>query len=145
MSKFILPVRFGVAISGSLIGYFLLLSLFNLHINPFYSLFNGVITGFGIFEAIRYRRLEYGPKYTYSTGFSCGIIAGFIATILFSIFMAIYVTELNPNFIHALLTSWDNNFDVGVGTFIFVVALMGFATAVVLSLTVMQLYKNPKT
>jgi hypothetical protein len=145
MSKFILPVRFGVAISGSLIGYFLVLSLFDLHINPFFSLFNGVITGFGIFEAIRYRRLEYGPNYTYSNGFSCGITAGFIATIIFSIFMAIYVTELNPNFIHAMLTSWDNNFDVGVGTFIFVVALMGFATAVVLSLTVMQLYKNPKS
>ena len=144
MNKFILPLRFGVAISGSLIGYFLFLSLFDLHTNPFYSLFNGVITGFGIFEGIRYRRLEYGPKYTYSTGFSCGITAGFVATIIFSIFMAIYATELNPDFIHALLTSWDNNFDVGVGTFIFVVALMGLATAVVLTLTIMQLYKKTK-
>lgn len=144
MSKFILPIRFGIAISGSLIGYFLFLSLFNLHINPFFSLFNGVITGFGIFEAIRYRRLEYGPKYDYSTGFSCGIIAGFFATIIFSVFMAIYATELNPTFIHSLLTSWDNNFDVGVGTLIFVVALMGFATAVVLTLTIMQLYKTPR-
>jgi len=144
MKKFILPIRFGIAISGSLIGYFLFLSLFKLHINPFFSLFNGVITGFGIFEAIRYRRLEAGPKYEYSTGFSTGIIAGFFATILFSIFMAIYVTELNTNFLHSLLTSWDNNFEIGVGTFIFVVALMGFATAVVLTLTVMQLYKNPK-
>jgi hypothetical protein len=145
MSKFILPVRFGVAISGSLIGYFLLLSLFDLHTNPIFSLFNGVITGFGIFEAIRYRRLEYGPEYTYSTGFSCGIIAGFIATIIFSIFMAVYVTEINADFIHSMLTSWDNNFELGVGAFIFVVALMGFATAVVLSLTVMQLYENPKS
>lgn len=144
MNKFILPIRFGVAISGSLIGYFLFLSLFQLHINSFYSLFNGVITGFGIFEAIRYRKLEYGPKYTYSTGFSCGVTAGFIATIIFSIFMAIYATEINPNFINSMLTKWDNNFDVGIGTFIFVVALMGFSTTVVLTLTIMQLYKNPK-
>lgn len=144
MNKFILPIRFGVAISGSLIGYFLFLSLFDLHINPFYSLFNGVITGFGIFEAIRYRRIELGANYTYSNGFSTGIVAGFIATIVFTIFMAIYATEANPDFINSLLTSWDNNFNVGIGTFIFVVALMGFATAVVLTLTIMQLYKNPK-
>ncbi|RRO15923.1 DUF4199 domain-containing protein [Flavobacteriaceae bacterium 14752] len=144
MNKFILPLRFGIAISGSLIGYFLLLSLFGLHTNPFFSLFNAVITGFGIFEAIRFRRLEHGPNYTYSTGFTCGLVSGFVATIIFSIFMAVYATEVNPNFINNLLTSWDNHFEVTVGTFIFVVALMGFATAVVTTLTVMQLFKNPK-
>jgi hypothetical protein len=145
MSKFILPIRFGVAMSGSLIGYFLLLSLFGYHTNPFFSLFNGVITGFGIFEAIRYRRLELGSDYRYTNGFSTGIVAGFIATIIFTIFMSVYATEANPSFINELLTQWDNNFEIGIGTFIFVVALMGFATAVVLTLTVMQLYKNPKT
>jgi hypothetical protein len=58
--------------------------------------------------------------------------------------MAIYATELNPDFINSLLTSWDNHFKVTIGTFIFVVALMGFATSVVSTLTIMQLYKNPK-
>ena len=144
MNKFILPLRFGIAISGSLIGYFLLLSLFGLHINPVFSLFNGVITGFGIFEAIRYKRIEHGPDYTYTTGFSCGLVSGFVATIIFTIFMAVYATEINPSFIHELLTSWDSHVEIGIGTFIFVVALMGFATAVVLTLTIMQLYKNPK-
>lgn len=144
MNKFILPIRFGIAVSGSLIGYFLFLSLFDLHTNPFYSLFNGVITGFGIFEAIRYRRLELGSSYTYSNGFSTGITAGFFATIIFSIFMAVYATEAKPSFLNELLTRWDNSFEVGIGTFIFVVALMGFATAVVLTLTIMQLYKNPR-
>lgn len=144
MKNFLLPFRLGIAISGSLIGYFLLLSLFGLHTNPFFSLFNGIITGFGIFEAIRFRRIEHGPNYTYSTGFTCGLVSGFVGTIIFSIFMAIYSTELNPDFIHNLLTSWDNNFKIGIGTFIFVVALMGFATTVVSTLTIMQLYKNPK-
>jgi len=143
MNKFILPLRFGVAISGSLIGYFLFLSLFGLHTNPFFSLFNAVITGFGVFEAIRYRRLELGSDYSYTEGFSTGVVAGFIATIVFTIFMAIYATEANPNFLNQLLTRWDNNFDVGIGTFIFIIALMGLSTAVVITLTVMQLYKNP--
>ena len=52
MKNFTLPIRFGLATSGSLIAYFLVLSLFNLHTNIFFSLFNGSITGFGIFEAI---------------------------------------------------------------------------------------------
>ncbi|NNE03011.1 MAG: DUF4199 domain-containing protein, partial [Eudoraea sp.] len=54
MKKIALPVRFGFAASGSLIGYFLILSLVGLHTNVFYSLFNGVITGFAIYEAIKY-------------------------------------------------------------------------------------------
>lgn len=143
MNRFILPIRFAIAITGSLIGYFLLLALFKLHINPLFSLFNGVITGFGLFEAIKYRKLELGEDFQYSNGFSTGIVAGFISTLLFSIFMAIYVTELNTDFIHNLLTSWDSHFDVSVGAFIFVVALMGLATTVVLTLTIMQLFKKP--
>jgi len=143
MNKIILPIRFAFAITGSLIGYFLLLSLFELHVNPMFSLFNGVITGFGLFEAIKYRKLELGSDFQYSNGFSTGIVAGFISTLLFSIFMAVYVTEVNTDFLHALLTSWDSHFDISVGAFIFVVALMGLATAVVLTLTIMQFFKKP--
>ena len=58
MKNFALPVRFGIATSGSLIAYFLILSLFNLHVNVFYSLFNGFITGFGIYEAIKYLKIR---------------------------------------------------------------------------------------
>ena len=58
MKNFTLPIRFGIAASGSLIAYFLILSLFNLHTNVFYSLFNGVITGFAIYEAIKYELIQ---------------------------------------------------------------------------------------
>mgnify|MGYP001819083719 FL=1 len=60
MKNFTLPIRFGIATSGSLIAYFLVLSLLGLHTNIFYSLFNGVITGFGIYEAIKYYKLQEG-------------------------------------------------------------------------------------
>ncbi len=143
MTRIILPIRFAFAITGSLIGYFLLLSLFDLHTNPMFSLFNGVITGFGLFEAIRFRKLELGSDFQYSNGFSTAIVAGFLSTLLFSIFMAIYVTELNTDFIHDLLTSWDTHFNITVGAFIFVVALMGLATSVVLTLAIMQFFKKP--
>ena len=142
MKKLSLPIRFGVAISGSLIGYFLLLSLFNYHTNLFFSLFNGVITGFGIFEAIRFYKLEQGKEFNYTTGFTTGIITGFSATLIFTIFFLFYATEINSNFLLELLEVFKGNYNVGIGLVTFVVAIMGFATTVVLTLTCMQYFKN---
>lgn len=142
MKKLSLPIRFGVAISGSLIGYFLFLSLFGYHTNVFFSLFNAVITGFGIFEAIRFHKLEQGKNFTYTSGFTTGIVTGFFATMAFTIFFLIYSTELNPDFLAELLEVFKGDYNVGIGIVSFVVAIMGFATTVVLTLTFMQYFKN---
>lgn len=142
MNYFTLPIRFAIALTTSLIAYFLVLSLVDLHTNPFFSLFNGVITGFAIFEAIRYRRIELGDDYNYTKGFTAGLTTGFLASILFTIFMAIYATEINPEFLANLVPDYAAHYDIGVGVFSFIVLLMGFATSVVLTLTFMQLYKN---
>ena len=142
MKSFTLPIRFGIVVCASLIAYFLMLSLFDLHTNPFFSLFNGFITGFGIYEGIKYRRLELRNEYNYSVGFSTGMTIGFIATILFTIFMSVYATELKPQFLQELASSYAKNYDIGVATFAFIVALMGFATTVVLTLAFMQLFKD---
>lgn len=142
MKKLSLPVRFAVAISGSLIGYFLFLALFDYHTKPFFSLFNGVITGFGLFEAIKYHKLEQGNNFTYTSGFTVGVTAGFIATFIFTIFFLFYATEVNPNFLEELLTVFKREYNVGVGLVCFVVAIMGFATSVVLTLTFMQFFKT---
>lgn len=146
MKKFTLPIRFGIAASGSLIGYFLLLSLFDLHTNVFYSLFNGVITGFAIYEAIKYRRIEEGVNFNYSKGFSTGVVTGFTATLIFTLFFALYATEINQDFLSALSEAWFKNFNFE-GIVFFTVAIMGFATSLVLTLSFMQLFKasnNPK-
>jgi Protein of unknown function (DUF4199) len=141
MKKVALPLRFGIAISGSLIAYFLILSLFKLHINPIFSLFNGVIVAFGIYEAIRSYKLEKGNSFSYSGGTSVGIVSGFVATIIFAIFFTFYATEINTDFLPQLLGAYSGSYDVGIGLVSFTVAIMGFATTVVLTLTFMQLLK----
>ncbi|MGB5387877.1 MAG: DUF4199 domain-containing protein [Eudoraea sp.] len=141
MKNFTLPIRFGIAASGSLIGYFLLLSLFDFHTNIFFSLFNGVITGFAIYEAIRYRRIEEGSNFNYTKGFSTGIVTGFTATIIFTVFFTLYATEINPEFLANLSKAWFKNFDFEAIVF-FTIAIMGFATTLVLTLTFMQLFKS---
>ena len=143
MKNITLPIRFGLATSGSLIAYFLVLSLFNLHTNVFYSLFNGIITGFGIYEAIKYRRLEEGQNFSYSKGFATGIVTGFMASLIFTIFFMIYATEINTDFLAQLSKKWFKN--VGFeGKAFFAVAVMGVATTVVLTLSFMQLFKTSR-
>lgn len=141
MKFFTLPIRFGIAASGSLIAYFLILSLFNLHTNVFYSLFNGIITGFAIYEAIKYRRIAEGKNFNYTKGFSTGLVTGFVATLIFTVFFAFYSTEINKEFLPNLSKAWFKNFDFE-GIVFFTVVIMGFATTLVLTLSFMQLFKT---
>lgn len=141
MKRSSVPLMYGIFIAIALIAYFLLLSLFGLHTNPAYSIFNLVITGVGIFLAIKTYRDKKTAKFKYQKGFATGITAGFIATILFTAFFAIYSSVLNPNFEEELITMWETDWFVGIGMIIFTVALMGFATSLVVTLAIMQLYK----
>ena len=111
-----------------------------MHTNIFYSLFNGVIMGFGIYEAIKYRRIEEGQTFNYNKGFSTGIVTGFIATLIFTSFFAIYTTEINSIFLVQLSEQWFQNLRFE-GIVFFTVAIMGFATSIVLTLSFMQLFK----
>lgn len=142
MKNFTLPIRFGIATSGSLIAYFLILSLLGWHTNVFFSLFNAVITGFGIYEAIKYFKLQEGKLFKYSTGFTAGLTTGGIATLAFTVFFALYATELNPGFLEELSSQWAGEYKNFQAIVFFVVAVMGFSTTVVLTLTFMQLFKS---
>lgn len=138
----ILPLRYAIAISGCLIAYFLLLALLELHTNPIYSFFNAVISAFGIYAAIKSYKLEQGEDFEYFNAFTVGILTGFISTLIFTIFFAIYATELDTDFLPALLKRVDREYDDSIGIISFVVAIMGFATSVVMTLTFMQYFKK---
>lgn len=137
-----LPIRFGIATAGSLIAYFLVLSLLGLHTNPLFSIFNGIITGFGIYESIKYFKIEQGSNFGYGMGFSAGIVTGFVATLIFTIFFALYSTELNTAFLQELSPTWYDRYASFQAIVFFTVAIMGFATSLVLTLAFMQLFKS---
>jgi hypothetical protein len=144
MKKIALPVRYAIIISGSLIAFFLILSLFGLHTNPAFSLFNGAITAFGIYKAIQTHKLKKGSNFNYTNGFTTGIITGFIATFIFTVFFAFYATEIDTNFLVELLEVFKGDYHVEIGLVAFTVAIMGFATTVVLTLAFMQLFKGSR-
>lgn len=145
MNHYALPIRFGVAASGCLIAYFLVLSLLGLHVNVFYSLFNAVITGFAIYEAIKFYKLKKGNAFNYTGGFMAGLITGGVATLIFTLFFALYSTELQPGFLEELSTKWANNYKSFEAIVFLVVATMGFTTSLVLTLAFMQLFKTSNT
>lgn len=142
MRNLSVPILYGLIVAAGLIVYFLLLSIFDLHKNPFYSVFNMVITGAGIYLAIVKFRRDQGQKFRYQEGFVTGLTTGFIATIIFTVFFGIYATELEDNFIQEMLVVWDTDWFMNTGMLLFTVALMGFASTFVLSLAFMQLLKD---
>ncbi len=134
-------LRFGLVIALLLIGYFLLVKAFGWHENPWLRLVNGIIVGFGLYEVIRIRKLEKGKDFEYFDGFKTGIYTGFVATIVFTFFMGIYMFHLNPTFPSVILDQWMSGYFQGPGILLFILALEGFASSVVLSLTFMQRFK----
>lgn len=144
MKKVALPIRYGIAISGSLIAFFLILSLFGAHTKPAFSLFNSVIVAFGLYDVIRTHKLQAGERFTYASGFSTGIVTGFVATVIFTFFFTLYATEIRQDFLVELLEVFKGDYNVGIGLVSFGVAIMGFATTVVLTLAFMQLFKTSR-
>ena len=147
MKNLTLPIRFGLVTSAVLVAYFLILALLGKHTNVFFSLFNGIITGFGIYETLKYTKITEGSKFSYGTGFKAGITTGVVATVLFTIFFAFYSTELDSTFLGKLSEVWAKDFSNFEGIVFFTVAIMGIATTLVLTLTFMQLFKpsnNPR-
>lgn len=136
-----IPLMYGLFIAAALIAYFLLLSIFGLHKNPIFSVFNIIITAGGIFLALKKYKNAKGGKFNYQKGFFAALSTGFIATVIFTIFFAVYASELNPGFPQELITMWNTDYLVNIGILIFTVALMGFASTFVVALTLMQLYK----
>jgi len=139
MRKLSVPFRFGVVISGLLIAYFLILAMFNKHSSPIFSLFNSIITGVGIYEAIKVYKLQEGNGFNYENGFKVGAITGIIATIVFTVFFAFYATEFSDTFYDDLATSI--NMDLSPGLLIFAVGLLGVVTTLIATFTLMQLFK----
>lgn len=141
MKRSKLPVVYGVIIALGLIAHFMLLSIFGLHTNPMFSLFNGVIMAAGMFIALKRYKQEKGSQFKYEKGFVASLFTGFNATLIFTLFFVFYSSIVSPNFISELIGSWSSHYHTSEGLVIFVVFVMGLATTMILTLTYMQLFK----
>lgn len=132
---------YGIWIAIVLIAYFLLLKLVGLHQYPAFSIFNGIIYGVGLYMVTKaYRSKTTGWKY--EKGFEIGLFTGGIATIIFTIFMAVYMYQIDGEFAANILESWSLDYDLGASILLVSILIMGFATTLILTLAFMQLHKK---
>ena len=141
-TTFKISLRYGLSIAISLIAYFLVLKLFELHENPWLRLLNGVFMTIGIYYAIKLCKLSLGNEFSYINGAKTGLVTGFIATVVFTVFMAIYMFHLDVEFTQMLLSDWFKDYEVGANILLFIIFIEGIASTVVLSLAFMQLFKK---
>ncbi|WP_139854119.1 DUF4199 domain-containing protein [Aequorivita sinensis] len=133
--------RYGFGIAAVLIAYFLILKLIGLHQYPVLSSVNGLIFGFGIYMALKkYSASE--TNFKYEKGFEVGLFSGGIASVLFSIFMAIYMYQIDTEFSSGIMNKWNLEYDLGTLMLVLSILIMGFATTIVLTLSFMQLLKT---
>ena len=142
MKKSKLPIRYGLSIGTILIFYFLILGFFGVNTNPIFSLLNGPIMFIGMYYALKAYKSEKGQKFKYDKGYLAAVFTGFNATFLFTLFFACYGSFINPGYMEALMGNWSSHYNTSVGLLLFVVFIMGMATTIVLSLTLMQWFKE---
>lgn len=133
--------RYGIWIAVVLIAYFLLLKLVGLHQYPVLSAVNGLIYGAGLYMAMKKYSLRKN-KFKYEKGFEVGLLAGGIASIIFTVFMAIYMYQIDAEFATNIMDAWNLEYDMGTLMLLMSLLIMGFATSLVLTLAFMQLLKN---
>lgn len=135
-------LKYGVFIAIALIGYFLLLRIFDLHERPLLRLLNGLFMGLGIFLAIKSFKTDNVSGFTYVDGFKTGLLTGFIATGIFIVFMAVYIFHLDTEFPKKILADRFGSGSRDSGLLILVIVLEGLASTAVLTLACMQLFKK---
>ncbi|RMA65756.1 DUF4199 domain-containing protein [Ulvibacter antarcticus] len=139
MSK--IYTRYGILMAIALVAYFLLLKLFGLHQYPVFSAANGIIFGAGLMMAMRRYKRDAG-SFKYEKGFQVGFMSGALASVIFTIFMAIYMYQIDTEFAVRILESWGQGYELGTFMLLFTIFVMGVSTSLVLSLAYMQLLKD---
>ncbi len=133
--------KYALFISAALIIYFVIIDTIGYGSESYLSFFNAVITGVGLYLVIRAEYMD-SADFKYMDGFLTGIKTGFIATLIYTIFMAIYLFEINPDLAEQLkeqVTIAGDGIEVALLLFIF---LSGFATSIVASLLIIPIYKK---
>jgi hypothetical protein len=131
--------KYSVLIALALIVYFLIVNKIGYGAKSYLSLFNAVIVGIGIFFVIRDVH-KNTVKFKYLDGFVAGIKSGFVATLIFTVFMAIYLFEIDPELAQQLkkqITTAGEGIEFAL---LLSILLSGVATSIVTPLLILPIY-----
>jgi hypothetical protein len=135
-------IKYALIIGAALIVYFLIIEAIGFGAQSYLSFFNAVIVGVGLFFLMRDLYKQNEDSFEYMDGFLAGIKAGFIATVIHTVFMAVYLFEINPDLAAELqdqVTIAGKGIKSALLLFIF---LSGMATSIVVPLLIIPIYKK---
>lgn len=133
---------YAIGIAAALIIYFLILNALGLGASIYMSFFNAIITAGGMYMITSRMFKEQGKNFEYMTGFLASVAAGFISTIIFTIFMAVYLLEINQELAAQLVSKISTIKGSGELSVLLFIALSGFATSLVAALVIMPVFKQ---
>lgn len=133
--------RYGIWIAAILIVYFLILKLAGLHQYPILSALNGLIFGLGIYLALKKYKSQKN-NFKFEKGFEVGLFSGGIASLLFTVFMAIYMYQIDSEFAVGILKTWGLEYELGTFMLLLTILIMGFVTTLIWTFAFMQLLKK---
>lgn len=122
--------------------YFLLMSLFNLHRIVELRFLNGVIVTVGICWALYNFKKQGNGKIKYLDGLGLGFMIAGVAALLFGIFMVLYVTVINNEFMTTLRANQFFGDGLSVIVVFVVILLEGTISGAMVAFIAMQYFKT---
>ena len=131
-------LKYGIFIFLSLVGYYFIMKAFGLHDNMWLRGLNFGIVFFWLYQ------MNHSKKEStkYLEQFANNLIAAATGVLMFSLSIFIYLTWLNPEFMNVMEQSWMFSNILTPALISVAVFIEGIASSVVLSLIVMQIFKN---
>lgn len=112
-----------------------------MHEYPILSAVNALFFGAGIYFALK----KYGEKVSeikIEKGFEVGLFTGGIASIIFTVFMALYMYQIDVEFAKSIMSSWNLETSLGTSMLVISILIMGLVTTLLLTFSFMQLFKK---
>ncbi|MDX5347504.1 MAG: DUF4199 domain-containing protein [Hymenobacteraceae bacterium] len=138
-------LKYGVLTAAGLILYFLAMKVMGLAHLVELRFLNGLIMGVGVSVAIWQFKKSVNGAINYLEGLGVGFITAGIASFLFAVFMVLYVTLLDKQFMQTLLSDHTIGSKITLVPLLVVfgvIILVGVICGFMLAFIAMQFYKR---
>ena len=138
-------LKYGVLTAAGLILYFLAMKVMGLAHLVELRFLNGLIMGVGVSVAIWQFKKSVNGAINYLEGLGVGFITAGIASFLFAVFMVLYVTLLDKQFMQTLLSDHTIGSKITLVPLLVVfgvIILEGVISGFMLAFIAMQFYKR---
>ena len=135
-------IGYGLLTALGLVTYFLLMSVLNLHRIVELRFLNGVIVTIGICWAIYNYKKQGNGKIKYLDGLGLGFITAGVAAIAFGLFMVLYVSVINDDFMTTLRANQFFGEGLSVMVVFMVIVVEGVISGAMVAFIAMQYFKT---